>query len=173
MLKLFGSLLLVGIIVPLGFVGGMNYRGYCWDEERILSDQELINRLIEVKYLNWPYISDSRMKREVKKKTSETFSSRLPYQSVKKFHEENRNCCLIRGDGRSESLSSITNINFSYIDPSLWLRLTGRVRANIGDKHKIRFLNHENEVRFLETDGSFWVTACGEPTQAPVEYWGG
>lgn len=166
MLKWFLCIFLVSAITPLGYLAGMNYRGYCWGEERILSDQELIDRLVEAKYLNWPYIRDSRIKRDAER-IGETFSSRMPYETVQEFHQENPDCCSVLAPGRESKRFHTKN---GFFDPSTWMRITGHAHANVIDRHNIRFLNRKLETRYLYSDGSFWVTSCGKPVQPSIEF---
>jgi len=164
--KLFIVALVLGTAAIPVWAGYLNYNGYCWDESRYLRNDELIQRLVEQKYLDWSYISDVGTAQDINIPI-EDFDERVPYESFEEFYSVNPNCCSVRAPGRPHKKPDPW---WTFYDPSFWMRVTGHAHASVGHKYLLRARTKSGEIKTAITDGSYWTDACGNEVVPPSDY---
>lgn len=164
-------LALIGLVIlttPLISYGVGNYYGVCWPERRILSDSELIDGLISGRYLKFEFVGDERLARDAGIAYSD-FSHRLAYSSVAEFLDDNPECCQVEAPGRGKDRRGADK-NWSFNDPSFWLRVRGIAHANIGTPYNTPIMTKGGKKIDERGYSSYWVDACGQVVEPPEEY---
>ncbi len=78
----------VVLLVALVFRPALNVAGYCWDEGRFLSEEEIISRVIQNTYDYYPPRNYGSSSGDIVKKP-------IMYKSLNHFILENKNCCRV------------------------------------------------------------------------------
>lgn len=129
----------------LGIWGELRMSGYCFDEGRYLSDDELIRVAVSNGWASWSYSNFAEIPAEI---GSEEHSRRFDSQ-VDKFIAENPKCCQLMIDDK-EFLGE------GWFGLSLWGRITGSQTHIV----EIRYTGEKSGSRprhFYRTVGS-----CGK-----------
>ncbi len=125
-------LVLVPVTLLIGYRGYKSYNGYCFEQDRYLSDGEKIRSAIQFAM-----------------SVDATGENHIPYISVDEFVAENPDCC------------SLNRTSSTAYTPSLLDRLSGTSNGYVHIKFKSRSqgANVEITTKSIETEPA--VTNCG------------
>lgn len=158
------------LLISTGLLSGaaiLNYTGYCLNEQRYWSNDELIRRGVDGALGHYPFISfvylelpprgvqlQSRLgyRTTGEEQGFEINPAQLiPYRDVDEFFAINPNCCSVTRDGMHDEVG----------EPSLWDKVTGYSRAYVNIKLKVRYRDVSGAPQYGLTAHSFNYTNCG------------
>ena len=162
------------LLVPLAFctgTAGLNYSGYCFDQARYLSDDELIASGIagvlahysfirfvpeEMPSLGRPAPSNQKNFRGSDAKGIEIAQEQLiPYRNAEEFLAVNPGCCNF---GRRGMYGETDDT------PLLW-KVTGYSAGFFNARYQIRYRDAAGQAQSRWTGITFHYTNCGRGTQ--------
>ena len=145
---LYFTLIAVSLLVLyLSIIGGLNYTGYCLDEGRRLSTEELNNIAIDFVLAFYP--SEVELDLGLKDEKSVVIKKTITYQSMKEFFEMNRGCCELRNVGKRGN----------SIDARL--KIFGALRGIVRVKYLIRYHEENNTIGSVSSEAFVPVSNCG------------
>ena len=160
-------LVLAGWAGNLVYTGYFNMKGYCWEEARYLSEDELIHGILDTGFLNYSNHRAIR-KRDIERKIGSKIQTLVDYRSVEQFRELNADCCLIYKNGRT-----YLNHNTGIHDvPKTWKYLD-RAWVRIAVNFRVYYLDMNVHKGFTSMQGGGWVNSCGKNIPVPLEHFVG
>jgi hypothetical protein len=137
----------LAVLVQGGWRARLSYTGYCFKEERYLSDQEKIDAVITEALMTYPPVLEERD--DVGRLTLFRPKNWIPYKDVNEFKRLNPNCCQLttRGDEGYK-------ITFSE-------RLFGDVSTLVHIRYLVRYRDDQGSLVEAPIEYSPAVSNCG------------
>ncbi|MDP9140450.1 MAG: hypothetical protein M3O62_06630 [Pseudomonadota bacterium] len=162
-LALVGSSIAALLLLPLS-LGGLHYFGYCSQERRYLSEEELKIAAIKDTLVKYP-----RTVRAASDKPSDgsryviedrgAQSATIPYKNVEEFVQRNAGCCSIVRTGRE---------GFA---PTLWQRLMGALSTVMKVEHRIDFEDQRGVVDSAIAERYVGLSSSGQVRDTMPSLW--
>ena len=156
------ALLLFGLFTLYGSGRmGLNYTGYCMEQQRYLTDQEKITIAVNDLLRSYPPVVDIYKEIDgVRIVTDRNIPiNPIQYESTNEFFEINKNCCQVRdygkGDFGGEDAEQTSPI-------SLFSKLTGNISSHIHINYQVRYVGTDNEVVVINSRTAPAITNCGK-----------
>jgi hypothetical protein len=165
---------IVVLVIPLGYctrIAALNYSGYCFEQDRYLSDDERIRMGIDGVLSNYQLIrfvpeempapgrpapSQQRNFRARDAKGIEITQDQLIlYRDAEEFVALNPGCCNFGPHGLYGDFGA----------PDLWMKVTGYDAGYFNAKYQIRYRDSTGQIQSGWTGVTYHVMNCGRGHQ--------
>jgi hypothetical protein len=143
------------ILLPLLLAGGLSFCGFCFGQQRFLSDQEFIDAAIR------ELVSSRASWQPVIEGTFRPPVSGISYVSESEFIDENPDCCSIVGINYPRD----SGPQFTMLD-----RVLGKAAKLVKMRYKYRW-TEQGEPKVHVVESYFGLTNCGEVNHARDYWW--
>lgn len=154
------SLFFLLALIYLIYLAWMNYHGYCFEQKKYLSQQELQRSVIAALLKHYPPAVE---RSPIAGGWSQSVPARfVPYQDVEHFLSSNPNCCSV----------SQTRKELEGSGATLMEKLTGTVVSFVDLNYTVRYWDKQNIFQESQIKSFQAVSNCGKPTRKwyPGEY---
>lgn len=140
--------LLAYYVVLASLYAGANYTGYCVQQQRLISEEEMVRSAVE--YVNAK--SSVSVSVKVDGKTQPKSYPRIRYESSEELLAENPGCC-------SFGLTSRPTRGVGILGPPQFIdRISGAHRGYVHIEYAMRYLANDGTVKSVQKT---WVVAIG------------
>ncbi len=140
------------ILIALIFLwGGLNYAGYCLDQNKFLSDEEKIR--IAVGFVQ-SHSSVVIERHEGNQNIAESFKA-VPYKNFSDFMDKNPNCCAFKDDPHRPRPDGILPASIN------WGKFLGRSAANVFVNYKAQYVDKNGAIKSTPQYRRVNIQNCG------------
>jgi len=164
--KFFGAVL-IAILLASVYRGYFNMKGYCWENGRYFSDEELIRGMLRTGFLNYTKHRAIR-KRDIERKIGEKIQTLTDYESVDEFMELNLDCCVIYKSG-----NVYPNHRSGIHEVSKKWQFMGWALQRVAVNFRIYYFDLRGRKSYISMQGGGWVNSCGKNIPVPLEHFVG
>lgn len=151
------TVLLVVLVIALriGFSAGMSYAGYCFAEQKTLSDNEKIRAVVSNVLKKYPpAVALKEIRPGVPSYTVP--SDPIRYKDVDEFLALNPGCCEL-----TQSRNPEEGVGFTFME-----RLKGTASSFARIDYQVRY-REDGAVKSVISKNHFAISNCGEPQEEP------
>lgn len=155
--RLFKYLVLTVLGLLVLYVGsrlGMNYTGYCFEQQRYLTDQEKINVVIDHILGRYPPILKIHEKINDDQWGIRLLENPIFYNSKEEFLEVNKDCCKVVDYIKWDTGHPGDKVPF-------FSRLSGRISSYIYARYQTRYRNSEGNFQKKDSKEYYAISNCG------------
>lgn len=154
--KFIGKLILFGVVLFYSVKTGMSYMGYCFAQQRYLSDQEKIDRVVQEILNSYPPTLVHYEKNGTGQTVMKWINPEDPiyYDSVEDFLSVNGDCCVV---------TDIVKRDAGHVGDKIPLifKMSGKISDYVIVRYLVRYKTPGGNIVEEKYDANYAVTNCG------------
>lgn len=151
------ALIFLPLLAIVGIRAGLNYSGFCWEQKRWLSDEEIIRGAI-TELLSWKTdtVQPHRFSPSIE-------VNLINETSVEEFLAKNPECCKISNGDDAVFLEAVSNSSDGILVPEWDAKLLGQYRNSVAINYTQNYLDSGNHLTSRKKTAFVSMQNCGLP----------